>query len=61
MKPMSAAIFAAFALLAAPAFAGGFVLDMPTLTWPEPRPDGATRSCAMAVTPAPAPACLPSN
>jgi hypothetical protein len=53
-----AATFTALFLISAPAFAGGFTMDLPRLTWPTEAPAPATtRSCVTATTPAPATVC----
>lgn len=43
MKP--AVLTLVLSALAAPAMAGGVILDFPTLTWPEPQPTVSTSNC----------------
>jgi hypothetical protein len=60
MTTLRTALLAApFALLALPAAAGGFVFDLPRLTFPEPT-DGVTRDCQVPTLGSPA-TCAPGN
>ncbi len=44
-------------LLAAPAFAGGVAVNLPTLSWPATGPDTTTDGCGAVVASGPAPVC----